>query len=134
MLRKIEKMIGKEPKGSVPFVARTLAETLFQEGSGEINLPQHPIALLVAAALTSHYEAVGDLIGNRIYRDLNRVYLLLQQDRKQNLIEAEKIIDQNLERDPLNLWFITRGRGTKVWPNRICREGRPPFTKSCATR
>ena len=87
-----------------------LAEAILQGKSEDFFLPEHPIALMVAASLAAHYEAIGDLIGNRIYRDLNRAYIDLIQDRKMNALQVEKLILRNLERDPFNPWFIQLGR------------------------
>ncbi len=109
-LRKLDQTIGDESQpGAAPFVGRLLADTILQGGK-EVSLADHPVANLVASALAAHYEALGDPLGNRIYRDLMTVYGMLSNGKEKKFLQAEEIILQNLELDPFNPWFIQLGR------------------------
>jgi len=114
-LGKLERSLGgQEPPGAAPYVARHLAESLLQGKAPDFPLHEHPIAVLLAAALASHYQEHGDLIGHRIYGDLVTVYRLLREGEPNRYYRVEDIIHQNLELDPFNPWFLHLGLQTSL--------------------
>lgn len=109
-LSKIDKSLGsREIPGAVPYTARMIAEQMLKAQNPELSLHDNPVAILVAASLATHYEELGDLVGQSIYRDLLTAYRLLREGPGDRYSRAEEIILQNLELDPYNPWFIHLG-------------------------
>jgi tetratricopeptide (TPR) repeat protein len=120
-LKRLDESIGnKVLTGAAPLIARELAESLLGEKDSPFPLYQNPVAFIVSASLKDHFNAIGDLIGHRIYRDLFKIIQSLRVAHKkqseegrpdaENLEETEGMIREYLDLNPYHPWLLLAGK------------------------